>query len=293
MGHWDGDGQEAAATGVQSGLANLPSLTFSASLRYASLIPSKQRQEQIANSVMMFHFCELDAAARVRPRASSQHPAPRTAASLDRGGSTGMSPAGSLAASAGAGALPGPDSSPLHSYAPSWSGSEASELYADSSSSSLAAVAAAAGVGVALGDSPAHPPSHLHQHTHQPRLTPPRVQAAGLHATSDTQSDGGSGQAQAMLPVGASLSGIGSGGHLRLALPVQQRGATKAAARLLREQLAVAQADLQGEGEMVAVVLFLLSSAASAPAHCTAVGKLTVLLCPPASQCRRCSDHRS
>ena len=39
---------------------------------------------------------------------------------------------------------------------------------------------------------------------------------------------------------------VGSG-QLRLALPVQQRGAAKVAVRLLREQLAATHTDLQGE----------------------------------------------
>ena len=210
---------------------------------------------QIANSVMMRHFCELDAASRVKPRPSAAITAP---GSTERSGSTSrvaLSPASSLgtaaaAAAAAAGGFPGPSSS-THSYAPSWSGSEASDLLfgGESSSSSLVAAEGVRGGAAPAGGSPAR--SHS-QHYHQ---TPPRQQAAaGLPPAggSDSQLDR-SGRQESLLPAtSGALAGapVGSGhgsGQLRLALPVQQRGAAKAAVRLLREQLAATHTDLQGE----------------------------------------------
>lgn len=84
---------------------------------------------QIANSIMMFHFCELDAAARMRPRPAP--PAP--AAQRSSGPSPLSSPSGSLqgaGAAAAAAAFQGAGASsqqlsPVHSYAPSWSGEAA------------------------------------------------------------------------------------------------------------------------------------------------------------------------
>lgn len=82
----------------------------------------------------MFHFCELDAAARMRPRAAAAPRASPGSAAGGAGASGGASllgsPAGSLgtaaAAAAPAAGFLGPGSStqlsPMHSYAPSWSG---------------------------------------------------------------------------------------------------------------------------------------------------------------------------
>ena len=226
-------------------------------LRHLGAPPAPIPLLQVANSVMMLHFCELDAAARVRPRAAAPPRAlPGGTTPLD-GCSLLGSPHGSLessAAAAAAAGFRGPSSSaqhsPVHSYAPSWSGSEASDLCPDSSSSSLAA-AAVAGV---LANSPAR-----HSHPARHSSTPPRQQQQqrqrqpSLHAHSDTQSEG-SGRQQGQLAAAASLpmgvqgaaAAAGGPGQLRLALPVQQRGTVKAAVRLLRDQLATAQADLQG-----------------------------------------------
>lgn len=223
----------------------------------------------------MFHFCELDAAARMRPRAASVGPATASpGGQLD--GSTSASQLGSPRGSLGAqmpGAAGGSSTqlSPMHSYAPSWSGSEASDLFPGSSTSSLATSAAAAtaaaalGGGGALADSPAQ---QQRQHHHEG--TPPRLQQAqrGQHGSARSTSPVHGSRQQLVAPGGllpgsaslgapglASPGGVGGmgstlsagSGQLRLALPVQQRGAAKAAARLLREQLATAQADLQGE----------------------------------------------
>ena len=172
---------------------------------------------QIANSVMMRHFCELDAASRVKPRPSAAVAAPALG-SAERSGSTlrvALSPASSLgataaAATAAAGGFPGPSSS-THSYAPSWSGSEASDLLFGGDSSSSSQVAAEGGRG---GAAPA-----------------------------------GSGRQESLLPATSGpVAGAAVGsGQLRLALPVQQRGAAKAAVRLLREQLGATLTDLHGE----------------------------------------------
>jgi hypothetical protein len=208
---------------------------------------------QIANSVMMRHFCELDAASRVKPRPSAAVAAPALG-SAERSGSTlrvALSPASSLgataaAATAAAGGFPGPSSS-THSYAPSWSGSEASDLLFGGDSSSSSQVAAEGGRGGAApaGGSPAR--SHS-QHHHQ---TPPRQHsAAGLPpaGSSDSQLDR-SGRQESLLPATSGpVAGAAVGsGQLRLALPVQQRGAAKAAVRLLREQLGATLTDLHGE----------------------------------------------
>lgn len=74
---------------------------------------------------MMFHFCELDAAARMRPR-----PAPAAPTAQRSGAASPLSsPSGSMqgagAAAAAAFHMAGGSShqlSPVHSYAPSWSG---------------------------------------------------------------------------------------------------------------------------------------------------------------------------
>lgn len=198
----------------------------------------------VANSIMIYHFLELDSAARVRPRSSAALTPP------DHSGAPFLDLAGAAGSSAQL-------SSPRHSYAPSWSGSEVSELYPDSSSSSLAAAAAAAAT---LGDSPARPPHHHHSSSqgHPPRHTPPRAHASGLHAISDSHSEGSGMQ----LPMhaatqAAAAAGLAGSGQLRLALPVQQRGAAKAAVRQLREQLVTAHADLQGALCSLAAVCLL------------------------------------
>lgn len=224
---------------------------------------------------MMFHFCELDAAARMRPRAASVGP-PAASPGGQMDGSASIpsqlgSPRGSLGAQAPAGAGSSTQLSPMHSYAPSWSGSEASDLFPGSSSSSLAASAAAAAAalgGGSLADSPAQ---HLHQSHHHDRtpLRPQQAQhAQQVHGSAHSGSPAHGSRQQlvapgALLPGGAAMgaaglpspgagASLGVGGQLRLALPVQQRGAAKAAARLLREQLATAQADLQGEPWLIA-----------------------------------------
>lgn len=245
--------------------------------RFPVACPDRQTctcHPQIANSLMMFHFCELDAAARMRPRAASAGPPGAGGSALDGGASERASQLGSPLGSLGAAAAGGSTQlSPMHSYAPSWSGSEASDLFPGSSTSSLAAAAAAAAVAGSastLSDSPARQPSqqqHHHQHT------PPRPQhAQQLHASahSDSHSDGGRHQplaAAGMLPASAGLGALGGGGQLRLALPVQHRGAAKAAARLLREQLATAQADLQGEPAAAGLAAPFAQSPAVACSH--------------------------
>lgn len=233
----------------------------------------------------MFHFCELDAAARMRPRAASVGPpAAFPSGQLDGSNSASQlgSPRGSLGAPVAGAAAGGGSStqlSPMHSYAPSWSGSEASDLFPGSSTSSLAASAAAAAAAPGGGSSPADSPAqHPQQPHHHHERTPPRTRpqhaqhAQQPHGSARSSSPAHSSRQQlvapgGLLPGSAALAtpalaspgagaALGGSGQLRLALPVQQRGAAKAAARLLREQLATAQADLQGE-QLVASVCAL------------------------------------
>ena len=197
---------------------------------------------------MMFHFCELDAAARMRPRAAAAAPPPpRAPGSAD--GAAAQLPAGQQGSP---GSAPGRSSSaqlsPQHSYAPSWSGSEASELLFGADSASVSSSLAAGGSSAALGDSPARPAPHRHSLGHHQHATPPRPPPP---PRSDSLSDG-SGRQASMLPAASlpppsgTAAGLLGGAQLRMALPVNQRGATKAALRQLHDQLATAQADLAG-----------------------------------------------
>jgi hypothetical protein len=71
--------------------------------------------------------------------------------------------------------------------------------------------------------------------------------APSLPGYSDSRSDTSSSRQQlaGQLPASRASGGLAAG-QLRLALPVQQRGASKAAVRQLRQQLATAEADLRG-----------------------------------------------
>ncbi|KAL4433954.1 hypothetical protein ABPG75_000395 [Micractinium tetrahymenae] len=230
----------------------------------------------IANSIMMFHFCELDAAARMRPRpAPAAPPAPRTGAASplsSPSGSVHSAAAAAAAAAAGFHGLGGSSQqlSPVHSHAPSWSGSEASELlFGEGSISSSQA-------GAGLGDTPARPAQRPQQQQQQQQqqgqATPPRQQSSARPSSvragsSDSLSDSSSRQqsllpSASLLPAGsvpAPPASLGTGSsrkaaeqQLRLALPVHNRGAAKAAVRLLKEQLDTAQADLADAARTIA-----------------------------------------
>lgn len=142
-------------------------------------------------------------------------------------------------------------------------GSEASDLFGDGSASGSQAAAG-------LGDSPSRPAQRPVPQQQQGRASPPRRQSTGQPSSaragsSDSLSDSSSRQ-QSLLPSASLLpanlqtrlpapppslvvgsSRRASDQQLRLALPVHNRGAAKAAVRLLRGQLDTAQADLAGE----------------------------------------------